>query len=50
MVERAYLPEAKNKLPELKSEFDDAEAKGAHVNEVMRISTAAMNDADKSYQ
>lgn len=49
MTERQYLPPAKNTLPELKSDFEDAAAKGTHVNEVLTVSTAAMTTADASY-
>ena len=45
-----HLPEARNKLPELKTDFGaDMAAKGAFVGEVIQISTKAMTDADASY-
>ena len=45
-----HLPPAGNKLPELKSEFDDPAEKGAFVQEVITISTKAMTDADEKYR
>ena len=42
-------PPPKNKLPELKSEFADNDAKGKFVTELLEISTKAMTDADAEY-
>jgi hypothetical protein len=42
-------PPSKNKLPELKSDFADNDAKGKFVTELLEISTKAMTDADAEY-
>ena len=49
MVESYNLPPATNKLPELKTEFADANEKGAFINNLMTIATKAMTDADTNY-